>query len=60
MALFAIQPVRLAIAAAGLETDAENDNYPLIIGIHQMLDVVIFKSSVIATLYSTDNVAARP
>ena len=57
MALFAIQLVRLVIGATGLGTDAENDVYQLIITIHEMLNVVI--SSVIITLYSTDNVAAR-
>jgi hypothetical protein len=57
MALFAIQLVRLVIGATGERTNAEVDIYQLIAGIHEMLNVVI--SSVIATLYSTDNVAAR-
>jgi anaerobic C4-dicarboxylate transporter len=57
MALFAIQLARLVVAATGERTNAELDIYPLIAGIHEMLNVVI--SSVIATLYSTDNVAAR-
>ena len=57
MALFAIQLVRLVIAATGLGTDPEEDIDELIIGIHEMLNVVI--SSVTVTLYSTDNVAAR-
>ena len=57
MALFAIQLARVAITATGLGTDAEDDIYQLIIGIHEMLNVVIL--SVIVTLYSTDNVAAR-
>ena len=57
MALFAIQLVRLVIAATGLGTDAQNDAYQLIVTIHEMLNVVI--SFVIVTLYSTDNVAAR-
>ena len=57
MALFAIQLARLAIYATGLGTDAEYDVYELIAGIHEMLNVVI--SSVIVTLYSTDNVVAR-
>ena len=41
MALFAIQLMRLVIAATGLETNAKRDFYELIIGIHQMLNVVI-------------------
>ena len=61
MALFTIQLVRLVIGAkigaTGPGTDAEDDVYQLIISIHEMLNVVI--SSVIVTLYSTDNVAAR-
>ena len=57
MALFVIQLLRLAIAATGQGTIAEEDVYQLITGIHEMLNVVI--SSVIVTLYSTDNVAAR-
>ena len=57
MALFAIQLARLVIAATGLGTAAEYDVYQLVIGMHEMLNVVI--SSVIVTLYSTDNVAAR-
>ena len=57
MALFAIQLARLVVAATGLGTDRENAVYQLIIGTHEMLNVVI--SSVIVTLYSADNVAAR-
>jgi hypothetical protein len=57
MTLFAIQLVRLVITATGPKTNAEQDIYNLIIGMHEMLNVVI--SSVIVTLYSTDNVAAR-
>jgi hypothetical protein len=57
MALFAIQLARLVIVATGLGKDAENDIYELIIGIHEMLNVVI--SSVIVTLYFTDILAAR-
>ena len=57
MALFAIQLARLVVYAMELRIDAEYDIYTLIIGIHNMLNVVI--SSVIVTLYSTDNVAAR-
>ena len=52
MALFAIQLARLVIATTGLGTDAEENIYLLIVGVHEMLTVVI--SSVI-TLYSTDN-----
>jgi hypothetical protein len=57
MALFAIQLARVAIAATGPRTNVENDIYELIVAIHEMINVVI--SSVIATLYSTHNVAAR-
>ena len=57
MALFAIQLARLVIAATGQGTDAEYDVYQLIVGMHEILNVVI--SSVIVALYSTDNVAAR-
>jgi hypothetical protein len=57
MALFVIQLVRVVIAAIGVVTDVENDIYQLIVAIHEMLNVVI--SSVIVTLYSTDNVVAR-
>ena len=57
MALFAIQLARLVVAATGETTNAEADIYQLIVGIHEMLNVVI--SSVVVTLYSTDNVAAR-
>ena len=57
MALFAIQLARVVIAFTGLGTDAEEDAYSLIISIHKML--IVFISSVIVTLYSTDNVAAR-
>ena len=58
MALFAIQLARLLIyATAAVGTEVEHDIYQLIIGIHEMLNVVI--SSVIVTLYSTDNVTAR-
>ena len=63
MALFAIQLARLMmVAAIGLETTTiakENSYlfYLFIVGIHEMLNVVI--SSVIVTLYFTDNVAAR-
>jgi hypothetical protein len=57
MALFAIQLARLVVAAAGLETDTNYDIYLLMVGIHEMLNVVI--TSVIITLYSTDNAAAR-
>jgi hypothetical protein len=57
MALFAIQLARLVIAATGVGTNAELEIYQLIASIHEMLNVVI--SSVIVTLYSTDNVAAR-
>ena len=39
MALFAIQLARLVIYATGLETDAENDIYDLIVGIHEMFNV---------------------
>jgi hypothetical protein len=49
MALFAIQLARLVVAATGLGTDAEYDIYQLIVGIHEMLDVVI--SSVIVIFY---------
>jgi hypothetical protein len=41
MAFFAIQLARLVIAATGQRTDAEQDIYSLIIGIHEMLNVVI-------------------
>jgi hypothetical protein len=41
MALFAIQLARLVIATTGMRTDAENDIYELVIGIHEMLNVVI-------------------
>jgi hypothetical protein len=57
MTLFAIQLVRLVIAATRDRTNVELDIYQLIASIHEMLNVVI--SSVIVTLYSTDNVAAR-
>jgi uncharacterized iron-regulated membrane protein len=57
MALFAIQLARLVIATTGQRTNAEEDIYPLVGGIYEMLNVVI--SSVIVTLYFTDNVAAR-
>ena len=57
MALFAIQLARLVIYATGQGTDAEEDIYQFIVGMHEMLNVVI--SSVIVTLYFTDNVAAR-
>ena len=57
MALFAIQLARLVIAATGQGTDAEEDIYTLVAGIHEMLNVVI--SSAIVALYSTDNVVAR-
>jgi hypothetical protein len=57
MALFAIQLARLVMVTTGLGTNAEQDIYQLILGIHEMLNVVI--SSVNVTLYSTDNVAAR-
>jgi hypothetical protein len=57
MALFAIQLPRVVIYATGERTNAQQDIYLLIIGIHEMLNVVI--SSVIITLYSTDNVVAR-
>jgi hypothetical protein len=57
MTLFAIQLARLVIAATGVGTHAEESSYDLIAAIHEMLNVVI--SSVIVTLYSTDNVAAR-
>ena len=57
MALFAIQLARLVIGATGLVTDTEEDIYQLISCTHEMLNVVI--SSVIVTLYSTDNVVAR-
>ena len=57
MALFAIQLARLVIAATGLGTGTEVAVYQLIVGIHEMLNVVI--SSVIVALYFTDNVTAR-
>ena len=57
MALFAIQVARLVIAATGLGTNAEADIDALIVGVHEMLNVVI--SSVIVDLYFTDNVVAR-
>jgi hypothetical protein len=57
MALFAIQLTRLVIGATGERTNAEQEIYQLIIGIHEMLNVVI--SSVIVAVYSTDNAAAR-
>ena len=62
MALFAIQLAQLVtratgMRATGLREDAEVDIYRLIIGILEMLNVII--SSVIVTLYSTDNMAAR-
>jgi hypothetical protein len=41
MTLFAIQLLRLVIAATGPGTNAEQDIYTLIIGIHEMLNVVI-------------------
>jgi hypothetical protein len=47
MTLFAIQLLRLVIGATGLVTNAEEDIYDLILGIHEMLNVVI--SSVIVT-----------
>ena len=40
MALFVIQLVRLVIAATEQGTDAEEDIYTLIVGIHEMLNVV--------------------
>ena len=57
MALFAIQLAQLVIAATGLGTNAKQDVYELVIGMHKMLNAVI--SLVIVTLCSTDNVAAR-
>ena len=59
MALFAIQLARLVIATTPFRfrTDAEGVIFDLIISIHEMLNVVI--SSVIVTLYFTDNVVAR-
>jgi hypothetical protein len=57
MALFAIQLARLVVAATGQRTNTEEDIYQLIGSVHEMLNVVI--SSVIITLYFTDNVAAR-
>jgi hypothetical protein len=53
MALFAIQLARVVIAATGERTNAEQDICPLIVCIHEMLNVVI------SLVYSTDNVAAR-
>ena len=41
MTLFAIQLVRLAAGATGLGTNGEENIYQLIIGIHEMLNVVI-------------------
>ena len=41
MALFAIQLARLVVAATGTGTDAEQDVYTLIVGIHEILNVVI-------------------
>jgi hypothetical protein len=41
MALFAIQLARLVIGATRLGTNAEEDIYSLIIGIHEMVNVVI-------------------
>ena len=49
MTLFAIQLARLVIAATGQKTYAEGDIYSLIIGIHEMLNVII--SSVIVYFY---------
>ena len=57
MALFAIQLAWLVVAATRQSTNAEEDTYLLIIGIHEMLNVAI--SSVIVTLHSTDNVTTR-
>ena len=57
MTLFVIQLARLVVTATGLGTNAKGDIYQLIVGIHEILNVAI--SSVIVTLYSTDNVAAR-
>jgi hypothetical protein len=57
MALFAIQLVRLVVAATGRGTDTEEDIYQLVSAIHEMLNVAI--PSVIVALYSTDNVVAR-
>jgi hypothetical protein len=57
MALFTIQLARLVIAVTGQRTNAEGGIYQLIVGIHEVLNVVI--SSVIVTSYFTDNVAAR-
>jgi hypothetical protein len=59
MTLFAIQLAQVVIRAKrpGLWTNAEEDIYQLIGGTLEMLNVVI--SSVIVTLYFTDNVAAR-
>jgi hypothetical protein len=41
MALFAIQLVRLVTGATGLRTSGEVDIYQVVIGIHEMLNVVI-------------------
>jgi hypothetical protein len=41
MALFAIQLLRLVVGATGQSTTAEADIYNLIIGIHEMVNVVI-------------------
>jgi hypothetical protein len=41
MALFAIQLLRLVVGATGQSTTAEVDIYNLIIGIHEMVNVVI-------------------
>jgi hypothetical protein len=54
MPLFVIQLARLVMTSTKMETAAEIDVFAFIIVIHQMLNVII--SSVIATLYSTDNV----
>ena len=60
MALFAIQLGRLVISAIVMQSNTEDAAYnafQLIASMHEMLNVVI--SSVIVTLYFTDNVAAR-
>jgi hypothetical protein len=50
MALFAIQLLRLAVAATGQVTNAEQDIYQLVIGIHQVLNVVI-KSVIVCFIF---------
>jgi hypothetical protein len=61
MILFAIQLVRLVLSVFVMQLNSTEDAvynaFQLIVSIHEIINVVI--SSVIVTLYSTDNVAAR-